>query len=207
MPEHLHEAITWKRPGQLNTGVHEVFHTPQSPDLSPSDFNLFIPFKNILSGKPFEVLQYFMSPGWEHYQEDMNKLVLCWDKFEWMLMVTILRNKHCNAVFFAFHPNSHDLYLIFRTALIIQTRNIFQNTIYHLESILLFLVYKEEGKELVFRYHFPHMTFIIPHTSPSLLHNCHINIYHHHLSPYSTLFLFLLFLVLNYFGLPSNNCA
>jgi histone-lysine N-methyltransferase SETMAR len=54
-------------------------HPPHSPDLAPSDFYLFEPFKNILSGKRFEdqntlqktVVQYFTSLGKEHYREGM----------------------------------------------------------------------------------------------------------------------------------------
>jgi histone-lysine N-methyltransferase SETMAR len=63
-------------------------HPPYSPDLAPSDFYLFGPFKNFLSRKRFEdqntlqktVVQYFTSLGREHYHEGMSKLVKRWDK-------------------------------------------------------------------------------------------------------------------------------
>jgi hypothetical protein len=53
-----------------------------------SDFYLFRPFKNFLSGKRFEdqntlqktVVQYFKSLGKEHYHEGMFKLLKWWDK-------------------------------------------------------------------------------------------------------------------------------
>jgi hypothetical protein len=56
--------------------------SPYSPDLVPSDFYIFGPFKNILSGKRFEdqhalqktVGQYFTSLGKELYCEEMFKL-------------------------------------------------------------------------------------------------------------------------------------
>jgi histone-lysine N-methyltransferase SETMAR len=58
-------------------------HPPHSPDLAPSDFHLFGPFKNLLSEKRFEdqnalqktVLQYFTSLGKEHYCEEMFQFV------------------------------------------------------------------------------------------------------------------------------------
>jgi histone-lysine N-methyltransferase SETMAR len=54
-------------------------HPPHSPDLAPSDFHLFGPFKNISSGKRFEdqndfqktVVQYFTSLGKDHYRKGM----------------------------------------------------------------------------------------------------------------------------------------
>jgi histone-lysine N-methyltransferase SETMAR len=58
-------------------------HPPHSPDLAPSDFYLFGPLKNFILGKIFEdqnslqetVVQYFTSPGKEHYNKGMFKLV------------------------------------------------------------------------------------------------------------------------------------
>jgi histone-lysine N-methyltransferase SETMAR len=58
-------------------------HPPHSLDLAPSDFYLFGPFKNFLSGKRFEdqntlqktVVQYVISLGKEHYHKEMFKLV------------------------------------------------------------------------------------------------------------------------------------
>jgi histone-lysine N-methyltransferase SETMAR len=108
----LHEAIKQKRPGRLTAGVSllhdgarphtsvqtvawlqkqkcEVLqHPPYSPDLAPSDFCLFGPFMNFLSGKRFEdqmhckktVVQYFTSLRKEHYREGMFKLVKQQDK-------------------------------------------------------------------------------------------------------------------------------
>jgi hypothetical protein len=60
-----------------------------SPDLAPSDFYLYGPFKHFLSGKRFEdqtalqktVVQYFTSLGNEHYHEGTFKLVKRWDKY------------------------------------------------------------------------------------------------------------------------------
>jgi hypothetical protein len=60
-----------------------LLYSPHSPNLAPSYFYLFGPFKNFLSGKRFQdqrtlqkiVVQYFTSLGKEHYHEGMFKLV------------------------------------------------------------------------------------------------------------------------------------
>jgi histone-lysine N-methyltransferase SETMAR len=68
--------------GLLQKRKREVLqHPPHSPDLAPSDFYLFGPFKNFLLGKRFEdqnalqktVVQYFTSLGKENYREGMFK--------------------------------------------------------------------------------------------------------------------------------------
>jgi hypothetical protein len=63
-------------------------HPPHRPDLAPSDFYLFGPFKTFLSGKIFEdqnalqktVAQYFTSLGKEYYREGIFKPVERWDE-------------------------------------------------------------------------------------------------------------------------------
>jgi hypothetical protein len=60
-----------------------VQHPQQSSDIVLSDFYLFRPFKNVLSGKRFEhqnalqktVVWYFTFFGKEHYREGMLQFV------------------------------------------------------------------------------------------------------------------------------------
>jgi hypothetical protein len=89
MMEHDLTVQPRQRPGCKNRSGKEVLqHPPHSPDLVSSDFYLFGPFKNFLSGKRYEdqntlqktVVQYVTSLGKEHYREGLFKLVKSWNK-------------------------------------------------------------------------------------------------------------------------------
>jgi histone-lysine N-methyltransferase SETMAR len=108
----LHAAIHWKRPGLLTKGIlllhdntrphsanqttatlrsfkWEVFqHPPYSTDLTPSDFHLFGPLKQHLSGECFPdddaveraVCAWFQQQPQEFYATGFQGLVKWWDK-------------------------------------------------------------------------------------------------------------------------------
>jgi len=66
----------------------QMEHPPYSPDLSPSDFHLFLHLKKFLGGKRFEgddnlkdaVQKWLTSQAAAFYEEGIQKLVPCYDK-------------------------------------------------------------------------------------------------------------------------------
>ena len=62
-------------------------HPPYSPDLVPSDFHLFLHLKKFLGGKQFDgdsdlkdvVQKWLTSQAAAFYEEDIQKLVSCYD--------------------------------------------------------------------------------------------------------------------------------
>ena len=63
-------------------------HPPYSPDLSPSDFHLFLALENHLHGLSFEnekeinddLVSFFSSKNANFYREGIYQLVLKWEK-------------------------------------------------------------------------------------------------------------------------------
>ena len=72
----------------VNLGWTVLPHPPYSPDLAPSDFQLFGLMKNGLHGQHFPstetvtaaVKQWVISNGADFYECSMQDLVLCWQK-------------------------------------------------------------------------------------------------------------------------------
>jgi hypothetical protein len=118
----LCEAIKRKRPGRLTAGVRllrphtsvqtvawlqnwkwEVLqHPPHSPNLVPSDFYLFGPFKNFVSGKRFLRTKMHCKKqlcNTSHHLERNITVEKCLNLYSgginvWMLTMTTWKNKH-----------------------------------------------------------------------------------------------------------------
>ena len=67
----------------------QMDHPPYSPDLAPSDYHLFLHLKKFLGGKQFDddddlkdaVQKWLTSQAAAFYEEGIQKLVPCYDKY------------------------------------------------------------------------------------------------------------------------------
>jgi histone-lysine N-methyltransferase SETMAR len=77
--------MTQQKTKELNWEILD--HVPYSPDLAPSDYNLFISLRNHLNNKKFEtfeevndaILSYFESKLRNFYEAGIEKLVTRWE--------------------------------------------------------------------------------------------------------------------------------